>query len=303
VKTISQIDLNLLVIFETIHAEGGVSNAARRLNLSQPAISHSLARLRALFDDRLFVRAGNGLVPTTRARELVGPIREALRGLDAALASVGAFDPAASTRKFTIGMRHFVEGPNFPALVTRLRAEAPGVSLSSVHFRRRDMSRELASGELDLVIDLVRAASDEVIEQPLETDRLMVVAREGHPRVGGAIDLSTYLALDHVLASPRPSGPGIEDVALAGLGHARRIVVRCQHAWTAWRIVAASDMICTLPRSYAEAMNQTLPNQLVDLPIALEPNNLSVYWHPAADADPGLAWLRSIIAAHFWDGD
>ena len=104
-RHLARFDLNLLRIFDAIFAKGGVSAAARHLNLSQPAISHALARLRAQFDDPLFVRQGNRLVPTSAARAIAGPVREALRGLDVALDAATAFDPAQTTREFRIGVR------------------------------------------------------------------------------------------------------------------------------------------------------------------------------------------------------
>jgi len=269
-RYLARFDLNLLRIFDAIFAKGGVSAAARHLNLSQPAISHALAKLRDIFSDPLFVRQGNRLVPTSAARAIAGPVREALRGLDVALDAATAFDPAEATREFRIGVRLSGEMPRFSSLVSRVRAEAPHVALASVTFRRRDLAAMLANGDL-------------------------VVARKGHPRVDGAIDLDTYLALDHIIATARPYGPGIEDMALDQMGLTRRVAVRCQHAITAWQIVATSDMLFALPRSHAAVLDAMWPMQLVDLPLPVEPGGSYLYWHQAAQADPGLGWLRAII--------
>ena len=294
-RRLARFDLNLLQVFDAIYAKGGVSAAARHLNLSQPAISHALAKLRDAFDDPLFVRQGNKLVPTPAARAIAGPVREALRGLDAALDAAVFFDPAQSTREFRIGVRLSGEMPRFASLVARVRSEAPHVALASVTFRRRDLVMALANADLDLALDVSLPANDRLSRHYLGTEPLVVVARKGHPRVDGAIDLDTYLALDHVVATARPYGPGIEDMALDRMGLVRRVAVRCQHAITAWQIIATSDMLFALPRSHAAVLDAVWPMQLLALPLPIEPGGSYLYWHQAAEADPGLAWLRAII--------
>jgi len=300
-RNITQIDLNLLVVFERVFSEGGVSPAARALNLSQPTISHALTRLRHLLGDQLYIRSGNRLVPTPVARRLIGPVRAALEGLNHALLTVGQFDPATSTRHFVIGLRHFSEAPNYPALAARVAHDAPDVRLSSRHFNRRTMVDDLLRGNLDLAFDLRRPSDPDLRSILIERDRLVVVARPGHPAISGSIDLETYTRSEHVVATPRAGGPNIEDLALARLGFRRNVVMRCQHAWTAWQLVARSDMICTLPRSYASAMSEGSANQLVALPFEIEPNEQFLYWHAAADGDPGLIWLRDLILENFSD--
>lgn len=294
-RRLARFDLNLLQVFDAIHAKGGVSAAARHLNLSQPAISHALAKLRDAFDDPLFVRQGNKLVPTPAARAIAGPVREALRGLDAALDAAASFDPAQSTREFRIGVRLSGEMPRFSSLVGRVRSEAPHVALASVTFRRRDLVMALANGDLDLALDVGLPADDRLSRHYLGTEPLVVVARRGHPRVDGAIDLDTYLALDHVVATARPHGPGIEDMALERMGLGRGVAVRCQHAITAWQIIAGSDMLYSLPRSHAEVLDAVWPMQLLDLPLPVDRGGTYLYWHQAAQADPALEWLRRII--------
>ncbi len=153
-KRLPRLDLNLLQIFDAIYTKGGVSAAASHLNLSQPAISHALAKLRAMLDDPLFIRQGNRLVPTGTARAVAEPIHTALRELVAALDGAGSFDPAQSTREFRIGIRLAGEMSRFPALASRVLADAPHVRLISTAFRRRDLVAALANGDLDVAIDV-----------------------------------------------------------------------------------------------------------------------------------------------------
>lgn len=294
-RRIAQFDLNLLEVFEAIYSEGGVSRAARHLNLSQPAVSHSLAKLRQAFGDDLFVREGNRLVPTRMAREIVGPIREALRNFGFALSNAMTFEPAQSNRQFRIGMRLSGEVPNFASLVSRMRKAAPNITLTSAHFARQELVELLADGALDLALDVFHRERDGLNRKLLREDGLVVAARRGHPEIKGELDLETYLRLDHVFASPRSSGLGQEDAALSKMGLERRIAVRCQNAMSAWQIVAGSDMILTLSRRNARAFQGLEDNQLVELPVKTPPTELYMYWHEATEADPGAQWLRTQI--------
>ena len=231
------------------------------------------------------------------AREIVGPIREALRNFGFALTSAMTFDPALSNRQFRIGMRLSGEVPNFASLVARVRARAPNAMITSAHFAREELGELLANGDLDLAFDILHPHKKGLNQQLLREDRLVVVARRGHPDVDGKISLETYLRLDHVFASPRSSGLGYEDGELAREGLHRRIAVRCQNAMSAWNIVSQSDMLFTLPKRYAEGLLKLQDNQLVDLPLSIRPTTLYMYWHEASEADPGLIWLRDIIVS------
>ena len=297
----SRVDLNLLGIFEAIYTRGGVTAAARHLHLSQSAISHSLARLRGAFDDELFVRYGNELVPTAMARSIIDPVRDALHGVERAMVASARFDPATSTRAFRIGLRQASEARVFADIVASALYEAPGVTLASVNFRRGEVARALAHGNLDMAIDVPSNGTAGLRAIPLQTDTLVVAARRGHPRIGESVDLDGYLAADHVLASPRPTGPGLEDQALAALGHTRRVAIRCQNIWSAWQVVARSDMILTVLRSHAGALLPLADNQLVPLPFDVAGRALQLFWHQTAERDPGNAWLRALIAAHLVD--
>ena len=273
--------------------------AARHLHLSQSAISHALARLRVAFDDELFVRFGNGIVPTALARSIIDPVRAALQGVEHALAVAARFDPATSTRPFRIGLRQANEARVFAGIVARAVREAPGVTLASVNFRRSEVAGALARGELDLVIDVPSDATAGLNAIPVQTDTMVIAARHGHPRIAGRIDLETYLDANHVQASPRSSGPGLEDEALTALNRSRRVAIRCQNIWSAWQIVAQSDMILTLLGTHAEALLSTADNQIVPLPFAIGPRPLQLLWHSAAERDPGNAWLRALVFSQF----
>lgn len=255
--------------------------------------------MRLAFDDELFVRFGNALVPTALARSIIGPVRDALGGIEQALVASAQFDPATATRSFRIGLRQANEARFFADLVARAFAAAPNVTLVSANFRRSDVAGALARGELDLAIDVPSEATADLHALPLRTDAMVVAARRGHPRIAGSIDLETYLGCEHVHASPRPAGPGLEDQALGALNVTRRVAVRCQNIWSAWQVVARTDMILTLLDAHARALLPVVDNQIVALPFAIAARPLQLLWHASADRDPGQAWLRTLIGDCF----
>jgi DNA-binding transcriptional LysR family regulator len=299
VKLKSRIDLNLLAVFDAIYSRESVTLAAHHLNLSQSAVSHALGRLRREFDDQLFVRSGSGLVPTALSRAIIAPVRNALVGVETAIAAASRFDTATSERRFRIGLRPTTEAQLFADLVARARAVAPFVQLASVNFRRRDVERALAENALDMIIDVPSDGTRTLHAAALRTDSLVVAARRGHPTIDGSISLDDYIGAEHVVASPRSSGTGSEDKALSVLGHERCIAVRTQHTPAAWQIVAESDLILTLPQSHAASMRPFGDLQIFALPLDVPPRPLQLMWHAAVDRDPGSRWLRDIVVALF----
>lgn len=294
-KLRSRIDLNLLAVFDAVFRRASVTEAARHLNLSQSAVSHALARLRRELDDPLFVRSGNTMVPTALARLIGEPVQGALRGIELAVLAAGRFEPATTQRAFRIGLRPTIEAQLFPRLALRALAQAPDVALTSVDFRRSDLAGALAGGDLDLALDVPSERTASLRSRVLRRDRLIVIARRGHPRIDGTLDLATYLAMGHVMASPRPAGLGIEDEALAAIGAERRIAIRCQHIDAACQVVAGSDLVLTTSQAQGEVVRRAADLQVLPLPIDVPPRALQLLWHEAAERDPGNAWLRGVI--------
>jgi len=291
---VSRFDLNLLVVFDAIYREGSATKAAAKLNLTQPAISHALARLRALLDDPLFERTGRSLAPTAGARSLIDPVRQALRTLDVALTQLGQFEPGKAERRFVIGTRDVLESTVLPALMQRIGASAPYVDVASVRADRKSLESGLASGLIDVAMDMLLPLSDEIRRRRVEMDRLVVVARRGHSAFVDNLDLSTYLRLDHILVSSRRHGGGLEDLELARLGLQRHVRLRCQHYFAACRVASQTEFVVTMPERYARIINQdTFGNQILPMPIEAQTMDLYLYWHVSADNDPANRWLRS----------
>jgi DNA-binding transcriptional LysR family regulator len=289
---LSRIDLNLFVVFEAIYSEGSVTRASRKLNLTQPAISHALGRLRLLFNDPLFERQGHAMVSTPLARNLIEPVRRALRGFEVTLSGLEQFDPATSDKQFTLAVRDVLEATILPPLTARMRKDAPQVGLAAVKVERREIEGELAAGSLDVAIDVLLSLSNDIRHQQLLADKTVVVVRKDHPRIKSKLDLQAYLAEDHILASSRRHGSGLEDFELSRLGLQRRVMLRCQHYYAACRVVSQTDLLLTMPERYARAANQHLDNRILPFPADMPPFDVYLYWHANVDGDPANRWLR-----------
>lgn len=294
---IDRIDLNLFVVLDAIYSEGSITRASHKLHLTQPAVSHALGRLRGLFNDPLFTREGRTMVPTPLTRNLMGPVRNSLRGLEITLNEIERFDPAVTAKRFTLGVRDVLESTLLPALMRRVQDSAPAVEVAAVRVDRREMEAELAAGTLDAAIDVWLPLSENVRHEKIAGDRYVVVARRDHPAVGEDLDLATYLAQDHVLASSRRTGPGLEDAELSRLGLQRRVRLRCQHYFAACRVVSQTDCILTMPEYYARVANADFDNRMVPLPLDMPPLDSFLYWHANVETEPANRWLREQLVA------
>ena len=293
---LSQVDLNLFVVLEAIYREGNLTRAGRQLKLTQPAMSHALKRLRELLNDPLFIREGANMVPTPFSRNMINEVRQALQILEVSLFEDRNFDPAHTRRDFQIGFWELMESTILPHLVKIMAKAAPEITMTTLRVKRREIEMELASGTLDLALDIPVTMSDRIKHQPLFSDRVVVMAREGHPILTQALDLDTYLQQDHVLVSSRRLGPSLVDAELNRTGRKRRIVLRCQHYFAACQVVSETDMLLTIPERYALMLNSGFNNRLFPFPLkSLQQLEIHMYWHESADNDPPNHWLREQI--------
>lgn len=293
---LSQVDLNLFVVLEAIYREGNLTRAGRQLKLTQPAMSHALKRLRELLKDPLFIREGANMVPTPFSRNMINEVRQALQILEVNLYENRNFDPAHTRRDFQIGFWELMESGILPPLAKVMAKAAPEISITTSRVKRREIEAELASGTLDLALDIPITMSDSIKHQPLFSDRVVVMAREDHPALAGELDLDTYLGQDHIMVSSRRHGPSLVDTELNRKGRKRRIVLRCQHYFAACRVVSETDMLLTIPERYAQLLNNGFGHRLHPFPLkTLQQLEIHMYWHESADNDPPNRWLREQI--------
>lgn len=289
-----RMDLNLYRVLSAIYAQGGISEAARALHLSQPAISHALRRLRTHLDDPLFVRQGNQMMPTERCRRIIKDVQRHLQGLQEIALANSTFHPEQLETTFRIGIRDILETITFPRLMRELSQQAPRVAMESLRVPREHMERALLRGQVDMAIERKTRVSHQLRAIKLADEPLVVVSRRTKtPR--SRLSLKTYQEAMHVLVTQAEGGTDPLQFVLAGLGLHREIVLRSQHYFSAAQVIAQSDWLLTMPRTYAWGLAKILPLTVSRLPFDLPPIEIMLYWAAHTEHDPAQHWLRQLV--------
>jgi DNA-binding transcriptional LysR family regulator len=289
VKQLSRIDLNLFVVFEVIYRERNVTRAAEILCLTQPAVSNSLARLRDLLDDPLFVRTPQGMTPTPVAHNIMPHVVEALGLLDKSVSQGHTFVPAEASREFVLSMTDLSESIFLPAIMSKLSVEAPNVRIKSHYVQRDILARSLTAGELDLAIDVPLVREDSLQHTSLLSDRYVCAVHPEHELAETELTLEAYLGLKHMHISNRRKGMGQVDVALHKLGKSRNIVLWSQHYMVAPLVGRDTDLVLTIPYQMAKQYNLVVK----ELPFRMPSLETHLYWHDNNDA--ANEWLRGVL--------
>ena len=286
------IDLNLLLVFDTIYSERNISKAANKLALSQPAVSNALARLRERLQDPLFIRTTHHMVPTPRAKALAQPIRQALSLIEGGLRAGEAFDCAQSDRRFVIGIEDYGEAVVLPRFLDWLARVAPNVSIRIRPEPGSHLASEMKDGQVDLALDYFMQHEPGFHSECVLTDGLLTLSRPGHPLLGDQLSLEQYLTVRHIALVPRSGSMPMIDLALAKRGLRRQVAVQLPHFQSMPLLVKNTQLICTLPRRMAHLYAQTFELQTHDVPLRVPNFPIYLIWHASADADPAHAWLR-----------
>lgn len=287
-------DINLLVVFETMMHERNVTRVSEKLFLGQPTISAALARLRLMFDDPLFIRAGRVMEPTSRAQEIFSNLSPALDGIAAALSRCQVFDPATSDTTFHIGLSDDVEYALLPDLLHRLRIEAPDTTLVVRRADQWQMCQLLASGEITVGISHTLELPANARRKALRPIRPMVLRADSRP---GELTLDEFCRRPHALVSSMGHVIDDSDRVLSQMARQRRVVLSVPQFSALPVLLARSDMIVIVPDYVARAMAQTTGLRAEPAPIGLPERELSMVWRGTSHNDPGERWLRSRCCA------
>lgn len=303
---IKDVDLNLLRLFDAVWRTRSVSRAAELLDLSQPAASQGLARLRGLLGDALFVRSGSGVAPTPRADRLALAVQGALATLEEALNESEVFDPQASRKTFRVHLSDIGEARFLPELMALLRREAPGTRVESAPLPHDTIAAALDSGRIDIAIGYLPTVAD-TRRAPLLTDRYVVLLRAGHPfvadwsaacRAGGAqAGLQALTGLD--FAAVRSHSDTLRILQRLQLEDRLRLTVA--HFLSLPAIVRASDLGVLMPRDMAQGFAAQGGLDVIEPDFPLRDFTVSLHWSRRFENDPALAWLRSRVTAVFQD--
>lgn len=265
-------DLNLLRVFLAIWDLRSLTAAGDRLELTQPAVSHALRRLRTLFDDPLFVRTPSGMVPTDAAHRLYPPLAQALSIINEAVQQVAKFDPATARRVFRISMSDMSEFFFLPPLLALLDREARGVRIEVVNVPVESVSAAMRAGEIDLTLGYVPGLDAGCVSQTLFVDEHVCVVRAHHPLAKSRPTREDLAALRYVYASTNATGHRMVEQWLDELNLKRDVIVRLPHFVVAPEIVMNTDLAVIFPKSIARRFNRGKAFRILPLPFALPPS-------------------------------
>jgi len=295
----SSIDLNLLSVFQEVYRERQISAAARRLGLTQSAVSNALARLRRTFGDELFVRTAHGMQPTPLAQQMAEPIGAAMAQVALALSQRSRFDPATSGRRFTLAMTDVGEVYFMPVLIERCRAAAPNVEISSIRAHGLTLKDDMETGRVDLAIGAFEDVSEALYHRALFRQRFVSMFRKEHPLARGKVDLARFVAASHLIVDAAQSPYDRINGLLEKAGVTAGTRFRVPHFTAVPYIVSTSDLVVTVPQKLAESAASPFGLKWIEPPLALPTLQTNVFWHRRFNHDPGIQWLRGLIADVF----
>jgi DNA-binding transcriptional LysR family regulator len=295
-----KLDLNLLPVALAIYETRSVSQAARRLGMSQPALSAALGRLRIVFNDQLFVRTSRGMEPTPRALALMTPTRDILARIEDDLLTGIEFDPALTTHKFSFALSDIGEMVFLPKLLERIRQEAPHASVSSHTMPPEQIAAALESGEIDLAIgyfpDLKRG---NFFQQRLFSHGFVCLVSADHRFRGARFTLDEFLSFGHAVIRAEGRSQEVFERLLAQRHIQRRIVLSTPHFMAIPFVIARSDLVVTVPLAVGESFAEFANIRLVAPPLEIPTFDLRQHWHRRYHKDARSKWLRRLVAELF----
>ena len=295
IMNLATFDLNLLLVFEAILRERSVTRAAETLNLSQPAMSHALNRMRWMLKDRLFVRTPAGMMPTPRAEQLALPVRKALDELQLAL-EPETFNPSTAERWFSIAVNNYAAVVLAGPIVSECSVLAPRIRLSLRPSGTLDLPDLLDRGELDLVVSAIDAPAERFASRVLVEDRYVAVMRQGHPAADRALDRATFADLPRLAISSSGEDLRFVDASLAAHDQSRSVVLETPYI-SAGPLLARSDMVAVLGRQIAREFRRSYPIEIKELPFESAILRSVMLWHRRFDDQPAHRWLRETIVS------
>lgn len=289
-------DLQQFRVLLAIHDSGSVTGAAHKLNMSQPAVSNALAKLRSTFDDPLFVRIANRMEATPRTLALLPRLQEVLEILDLEILSNPGFEPASSSREWIFCLSEVGEIVFLPRLFERLQQESPRASVRTISLTPDQLAPSLLEGKVDSILgyfpDLV---TPDIYQQRLFSHKLSCLLRAGHPAAQQPMSLATFCQLPHLQVSNGGRSQEMYEAHLNEAGIQRNIALQTSHYLSVPSIIASSDLLVVLPRTVARLYANNPSVQVVEPPIELPPYDLKHYWHARFHKDPRSQWLRKTI--------
>jgi DNA-binding transcriptional LysR family regulator len=287
-------DFSLLVALDALLQEGSVTGAARRVGLSTPAMSHTLARIRERMGDPILVRSGRGMLLTPRAQALREPVHKVVEDARRALEPERPFVARELERTFVVHATDYVLTV-LGATVDRLLSEAAPRACVRFVPNASDDAAQLRERGSDLAVGIYGELPAEMLHRRLLTDRFVAVVRKGHPKVGRRFTLDQFVSLPHIQVAPRGKPGGYIDDVLRERGLSRRVARAVPYFLTALQLAAQTDYVLTISERIARRYERVLGLELFEVPLPLRPYALSLVWHPRVDRDEGHKFFRGVF--------
>jgi DNA-binding transcriptional LysR family regulator len=289
------IDLNLLVVFNQLLVERRVSKVADNLGISQPAVSNSLAKLRKLFGDEMFLRTPKGMEPTPFADQLAESVSYALAMIHSGVNQRTSFNPATERRSFTVGMTDIGEIVFLLELIARVKQDAPGIALSTVRNTTINLRDELESGKVDMAIGLLPQLKAGFFQRRLFKQRYVCLMRRGHRLDKKRITLAEYAGAEHLVVVSAGTGHGKVDELLQRSGIERTVQLTVPHYVSVGHILQRSELITTVPEKLADRLLEPFGLAKMAHPAKLPEVAINAFWHAKYHRSPANRWLRSVV--------
>jgi DNA-binding transcriptional LysR family regulator len=296
------LDLNLLPIAVALYDELSVSQAARRLGMSQPAVSKALRRLRSAFDDPLFVRGPSGIVPTPRAHEIVRSARPSLRHLQDELFKGEGFDPATNTRPIVLGLSDIAEMAFLPSILAHFRVYAPKCAVVSATHPSTQLADALEKGEIDMAAGYFPLLAQRNFRQRrLSQHGFACLMRKGHRLRAERLTMSAYLEAEHIAVRREGRSPELLEQFIDRRNIPRRVAFYTSNVLSVPFIVMDTHLVATLPYAVVTRFAAITTQLVAALPPFDLTYDLKLQWHRRFDNEPRSIWLRDQLAAVFQD--
>lgn len=295
------IDLNLLVVFQEVFQERQISSVARKLNLSQPAVSNALARLRKTFNDELFVRTSLGMQPTPLAQQLADPVAAALGTITKALNQQERFDGPSSQRRFTIAMTDVGEMYFMPTLVEYCQQHAPQIQIATVRASSVDLMAEMETGRVDLALGAFDEVSGALYHRRLFQQDYVCLHRQHHSLLRDEINLKAFLNAEHLIVSTKESPYDKINLALEKAGISASANFTVPHFSAVPYVLSHTDLVAIVPQKLAATAAQHFRLAYSKVPLKLPPLQTNIFWHRRFAQDEGNQWMRQRLVDLFAD--
>ena len=288
-------DLNLIRAFVAIYETGSVSSAAKRLNITQPSVSHSLGKLRDLLHDPLFTRKREGMVPTFNATQLFHAFKRSLDNIEAAISATQQFDPAQSTRCFRLALSDLGELYFLPFLVREFQRVAPSIALEIVQLDSDKIADWLNTGSVDAAVGNLQLSGGHARKTTLFTETYSCLLSATHSTIGETLTLDEYVGANHVVVAPFTGHHLVEDV-MGEMGLQRKIGLRVPHFTSLVEVIASTDLVLTLPTRIASAFASDGRMRALPVPFPIPSFDVNLYWQPQTGDPAAQQWLCDTIS-------